>query len=54
MQLKEYTRIAKKDVGATDLFTHARGRRKVQVIHATDIRVRAWQLAFRGTSRAGR
>ena len=34
-------------VGAAGSFTRAKGGRQAQVIHATDIRVRRWQLAFK-------
>jgi len=39
--------IRQKGVGATGLFTRARGRRQAWINRATDIRVRRWQLAFK-------
>ena len=39
--------IRQKGVGATGLFTRARGRRHAWNILAIDFRVRQWQLAFK-------
>ncbi|MCX6635668.1 MAG: hypothetical protein NT090_11390, partial [Acidobacteria bacterium] len=39
--------IRQRGVGATGIFTRAKGRRQAWIIRVTDIRVRRWQLAFK-------